>query len=158
MKTWKLVLGVTLVFILGVLVGLLPSFYCRHNFPPFPPPPPMDHKERGAYMLERLSRDLDLTQDQRNRVKGILVQLGERLEKQFRETEPEVKKIFDESFSQVENLLDENQMKKFHALKERMERQRKERGPLPWAKEGLRSGPFPPPPPPGMDMPENPSD
>jgi len=36
MSNWKLFVGVALVFIFGVLFGLLPGFYFTHRFPLHP--------------------------------------------------------------------------------------------------------------------------
>jgi len=130
MRKWKLAAGVALVFFLGVLVGLLPGFYFTHRFPP-PPPPHMDHGDRDAAMLDRLSRDLSLTDAQKDRVGEILKKTSEKLEGRLRQMQPEIRKIFDDGFSEIEKELTDGQKSKLHELRERMERHGRPGPPFP---------------------------
>lgn len=82
-------------------------------------------------MLERLSKDLDLTKEQQSHVGIIVRQMDERLDQHLRTVQPEVQKIFDESFAQIRNELNETQRKKFDALRERMEHHGGPRPPFP---------------------------
>lgn len=123
MKTWKVIIGIGLIYILGILTGLLPGFYYRHKFPP-PPLPPVRNNDHAVMMLERLARDLDLTEKQINQSKEILRDMDEKLGRHFRTAHSGAKEIFDDSFSQIEKILDNNQKKKFHYMRERMERER----------------------------------
>jgi hypothetical protein len=91
----------------------------------------MDQRNRNGVMLERLSRDLDLTEGQRIRIGKIVKQMGERLDQHFLRVQSEVRTIFDEGFSQIEGELDNPQKEKLHALRERMERHRRPGGPFP---------------------------
>jgi hypothetical protein len=131
MSTWKPVVGVVLVFVLGILVGLLPGFYFMHRFPPPPPPPAMDRAHRDAIMTERLSKDLALTEGQKTKVAPIVKQMNERLDQHLRTVQPEVQKIFDESFAQIEKELNDAQRKRFAALRDRMEHHKGPRPPFP---------------------------
>jgi hypothetical protein len=124
MGTWKAFVGVGLVFVLGVLVGLIPGFYFTHRFPPPPPPPSMDRDHRDAAMLERLSKDLSLREEQKARVKPIVNQMNEKLDRQLMATQPKIQEIFDEGFSRIEKELDDSQRARYRALRERMERHR----------------------------------
>ncbi len=129
MRKWKLAAGVALVFFLGVLVGLLPGFYLTHRFPP--PPPHMDHGDRDAAMLDRLSRDLNLTDAQKVRVGEILKQTSEKLDARLRQMQPEIRKIFDDGFSEMEKELTDAQKHTLHDLRERMERHGRPGPPFP---------------------------
>ena len=131
MNSWKPFVGVALVFIFGVLVGLLPGFYFTHRFPPPPPPPEMDRANRDAIMLERLSKDLSLTEEQKTRVGPIVKQMGERLDQHLRTVQAEVQKIFDESAVQIEKELNDAQKKRFSDIRERMEHHRGPKPPFP---------------------------
>ena len=128
MKNWKPFVGVALVFTLGVLVGLVPGFYFMHHFPPPLPPPAMDRAHRDTFMLERLSKDLALTEEQKSKVAPIMKQMDERLDRHLRTVQPEVQKIFDESFAQIRAELDDAQKKRFDAFRDRMEHRK---GPWP---------------------------
>jgi hypothetical protein len=121
MRKWKLAAGVALVFFLGVLVGLLPGFYLIHRFPPPPPPPHMDHGDRDAAMLDRLSKDLSLTDAQKVRVGEILKQMSAKLDARLLQMQPEIRKIFDDGFSEIEKELTDAQKNTLHELRERME-------------------------------------
>ena len=52
-------------------------------------------------MLDRLSRDLSLTDAQKDRVGEILRKTSEKLEGRLRQMQPEIRKIFDDGFSEM---------------------------------------------------------
>jgi Spy/CpxP family protein refolding chaperone len=122
MKNWKIFLGVILIFVLGVLAGLVPGFYVRHRFPP-PLPPPMQNNERNEMILNRFARDLNLTQDQKAQVGQIMAQTRKKLDEHFvQRVQPELQKLMNEEFAQIEKALDDSQKRKFRVLRERMDR------------------------------------
>lgn len=124
MKTWKLVIGVVLVLVLGLLIGSMGTgLYMKRRLPP----PRKDPSEMRAFILERFSRKLDLTEDQRVRFKVIIDQVGERLDEHFRKTHSELGGIVEPGFSQMREVLGPDQQERFDALIERLERHRKER-------------------------------
>lgn len=120
MKHWKPVIGVILIFVLGVLVGLIPGFYVRHRFP-LPPPPPFAHGNRNNPMINRLSHDLNLTDPQRTQVEQIMESTRKKLYQHFLSMQPELKRIMGEEFAEIEKVLDENQKKKYRDMKQRLE-------------------------------------
>jgi Spy/CpxP family protein refolding chaperone len=121
MKTWKLVAGVMLVLLVGILVGSLGTqMLVRHRFP-LPPPRPGPH---AAFLAEKFSRNLGLTQDQKARVKQILDQTNEKLHQHFREEQPQLKKIVDDGFSEIAKELSDTQREKFDHMRQRLERER----------------------------------
>ena len=130
MKKWKVLLGITLIFVLGVLAGLVPGFYVRHRFPP-PPPPLARNNEMHDMILNRFTRDLNLTQDQRMQVGQIMAQTRKKLDEHFAQVQPELQKLMNEEFIQIEKTLDDTQKKKFRMMKERMDRDLKRPGPRP---------------------------
>ncbi len=153
MKVWKVVIGVFLVFALGVLVGLVPPLYFR---PSFPPPPPMAPKDRGHFLVNQLTSELSLSHDQQVQVEAIVEQMSRKLDEHFKKVEPEVKGIFNDGFSQIEKVLSEAQKKKLAAMRARMEKQRKERPPMPPPDSERGRHPEPPPGPPPGDGPPGP--
>jgi Spy/CpxP family protein refolding chaperone len=123
MRKWKLVISVALVFILGVLVGSMGTgLYMKHRFHP-----KKDPSEMRAFILERFSDKLDLTEVQRNKFKVIIDQVGERLEEHFRKTHSEIGEIVEPGFSQMREFLSPEQQEKFDELIKRLERHRKAR-------------------------------
>jgi hypothetical protein len=120
MKTWKLLSGVALVFAVGILVGALGTLFLRHHYPPpLPPPGP-----KAAFLLERLSKDLHLTEEQKKRVKVILERTDGMLHEHFQREWPQIEKILDDGFLEIGKELTDDQREKFRALRQRFERHR----------------------------------
>jgi hypothetical protein len=125
MNTWKLVSGVALVFIVGALVGSLGTrFYFKNHYRPFT----LEPRDRTAFIMKRLSKDLGLSQSQKIAVEKIVAQTEEKLRDHFLQTQPEIKSIIDDSFSQIKKELDDVQKKKLDALREKFEKHRQARG------------------------------
>ena len=119
MKKWKLVTGLTLVFILGLLVGSFGAgLYMKHHFIH----PRKNPSEMRAFLLKRFSQKLDLTEEQKNEFKAIIDQVGERLEKHFRKTHSEIGEIVEPGFSQMKKVLSPDQQKKFGEVIEKFKR------------------------------------
>ena len=133
MNTWKLVLGVALVFIVGALVGSLGTrFYLKHHYRSFM----LEPRERTTFIMKRLSKELDLSQSQKIAVEKIVAQTEEKLRAHFLQMRPEIEAIVDDGFTQIRKELDDNQKKQLDALKEKFEKRRQAR----------REGAFPKPP------------
>jgi Spy/CpxP family protein refolding chaperone len=129
MKTWKLITGAALLFVLGGLTGLLLA-HCFQGYGP----PPWEHnpKGRSAAILARLSRDLVLTEDQKLKVGKIIEETESKVEEQLSQIEPRMRALINETFDSIEMQLDEKQKRRLKAfrerMEERMERARKGRG------------------------------
>jgi Spy/CpxP family protein refolding chaperone len=124
MKKWKLLAGVAVVFVLGMLVGSLGTrLYFEHRFaPPRGGPPAM-----RAFLLKKFSQELDLTEKQKNEFKIIIDQLDDKLQEHFRKAHSEIGGILSQGQSQMKRVLTPNQQEKFDELIERLERHRKDR-------------------------------
>ena len=121
MSVRKLVAGVLLLFLLGILVGSVGTlFHLDHRHRPLAGDP----KVRAAFVMKKLSEDLNLTQDQKAAIERAVAQMTERLHEHFVHTRPEVKKTIDESFSQIKKELNVDQKLKLDVLKEKFERHR----------------------------------
>jgi hypothetical protein len=124
MRKWKLFAGVGLVFVLGMLVGSLGTgLYIKHHFGP----PRRDPSAMRAFLLNKFSKELDLTENQKNEFKRLIDQVGDKLEDHFRKTYSEIGKIIDQGSSQMRKTLSPDQQKKFDELIEKFERHRKAR-------------------------------
>jgi hypothetical protein len=120
MKLWRLITGVALVLVLGILIGGAGSqLYLRHKYH-FS----LDRKERTARLLKTFSKELDLSQDQKVAVEKILQQMAERLHTHLLQRRPEAERIIDESFSEIRQQLSDEQKKQFDSLRERHRRHR----------------------------------
>lgn len=144
MNVWKLVSGVALLLIVGILVGSVGTWLLIR--PPHPPGP-RHFKDRTPEAVERLSKDLDLTAEQKASVRRILEQMSQKLHEHFLKIRPEADKIMDESFGEIRKGLNDTQKKKFDAVREKFRRHPgpPKGGPL----MGPPMGPPPGGPPPG---------
>lgn len=122
MKKWRLIGGVALVFALGVLVGSLGfHFYDRHRSERFW----KDPEERRAFFLSKLTRRLDLTEEQRREFKVIIGEMDQRIQAMVEENRP--RKVLDEGFARMRERLDPDQRRKLDELRARHDRRIKER-------------------------------
>ena len=131
MKKWKLIAGVALVFVLGVLVGSLGTrFYHRDWSERFFQEP----SARKALILKKLTKDLGLTEPQQKEVRGIVEETDKKLEAFGLERRSAVKAILDESFSRMKEKLDPEQQKRLVELRAKHEarmQDKKRRHPFP---------------------------
>ena len=123
MKKWKLIVGVALVFVLGVLVGSVGTrFHDRDWSDLFW----KDHAAKRAVFLQRLTRELQLTEEQQKEFKAMVEETDKKLEAHRLEGRAGAKKIFDESFSRMKEKLDPGQQDKLADLKARHEARTKD--------------------------------
>ncbi|MGB6927974.1 MAG: hypothetical protein WBH05_02040 [Syntrophobacteria bacterium] len=124
MKRWKLISGLLLVFVLGVLAGSFGTrIYLKDRFEHLR----KDPKARQAFIMRTLSKELELTPDQKIKVEKIVEQMGEKRREFFLKNRPEIKKIMDEGFAQIRKELNSDQQKKLDVLREEFEKRRKAR-------------------------------
>ena len=124
MKRWKLVLGLLLVFVLGILAGSLGTrVYFKDRFEHLR----KDPKARQDFIMRKLSKELELTQDQKTKIEKIVEQVGVKRREFFLKKRPEIKRIRDEGFAQIKKELNNDQQKKLDVLREEFERRRKAR-------------------------------
>jgi hypothetical protein len=119
MNKWKLISGIALVFILGALVGSIATgFYFKHRYPRLG-----DHRAGKAFIMERLSKELNLTQDQKINIGKIIEQMEEKRREYFLRNWTEIEKSID----QMKKELNNDQQKKLDALRENFEKRQKGR-------------------------------
>jgi hypothetical protein len=124
MKKLRLIAGVALVFVLGVLVGSLGTrFYHRDWSERFFQEP----SARKAVILKKLTKDLVLTEGQQKEFTGIVEETDKKLEALGLERRAEIKTIIDQSFSRMKEKLDPEQQKKLEELKARHEARLKDK-------------------------------
>lgn len=103
MKMYKSILGITAIFVLGLLAGILgTNLVFKHRFEKGPPP-------IEVVLMHRLSRRLDLTTSQQVEVRKILDNLQIQLKEIRKDYHPRVKAAFDASFAQIRQYLTEPQ-------------------------------------------------
>ena len=124
MKRWKLVSGLLLVFVLGILAGAFGTrIYLKDRFAHLR----KDPKARQAFIMGKLSKELELTPDQKTKVERIVEQVGAKRREFFLKNRPEIKKIMDEGFLQIKKELNNDQQKKLDVMREEFKKRRKAR-------------------------------
>jgi hypothetical protein len=114
MKKWKLISGIALVFVLGLLAGSLGTRFYQKDWSEraF-----RDPSARKAIILKRLTRDLSLTEAQQKEFKAIIDETEKKLEALGLERRVAVKAIFDDSFSRMKEYLNPQQQQKLEELR-----------------------------------------
>ena len=124
MKRWKLVSGLLLVFVFGILAGAFGTrIYLKDRFAHLR----KDPKARQDFIMRKLSKELELTPDQKIKVEKIVEQVGAKRREFFLKNRPEKKKIMDEGFLQIKKELNNDQQKKLDVLRAEFEKRRKGR-------------------------------
>jgi hypothetical protein len=117
MNHWKLVLGVALIFIFGALAGSIGTGYYVKNY---------SSRSAGfrygkASFLEKVSKELNLTADQKGEIGRIL----DRLEEKRREHISEIASEIRLAVTQITKELQPDQQKKFDLMREEFRKRKK---------------------------------
>ena len=124
MKKWKLALGVTLVFILGGLVGSVGTqLYFKHWSERFW----KDPSARREIFLHKLTRELGLTEAQQKEFRAVIEEVDNKVVELRRENRAEIKRVLDEGFNRMNEKLNPDQQQKLEALKARHEKRQEDR-------------------------------
>lgn len=146
MGKWKFLAGVVAVFLLGASVGSLGTVgYLRARHPFMAKPPgEMGGGDRAEMMLDMLSRKLDLTGEQVERIRPIVVRQEAGARQRFLEHRKEMKAWFDKGFAEMSIELTPDQKTRLEEMRRDFERRMP--GPRPPG-EGPGPGHGHPPPP-----------
>lgn len=123
MKNTKLITGVLLIYIFGVFSGMIISGYYlkqRHLKPMRSP------AMRNAFIVERLTRRLDLSEDQIQKVEHIVADMQTKSMNRFNAHHKEMRGLLLEGFSEIRKELTPLQQKKMDRLQAEFERRRGE--------------------------------
>jgi len=115
-----------------------------------------DPRNFANMVLHRMSDDLGLSPEQREKLRPIVMHTAERMIEIRQEQEPKVREAIEKSIAETKAILTPEQLEKFSALMERLEQRRKamERFGPPPPPPGMGGFPPPPPglgPPPGLE-------
>ena len=114
------------MFALGAAAGIVGTgAYVKHRMEPFigAGPPPI-----GRLLMRRLSRDLDLTEDQRRTVERIFDQMGEKLLELRQKYQPEIETVIENGLKSVKTELNDRQKKQMDAVYARLKQRWRRRG------------------------------
>lgn len=118
---WKLISGLFLVFVLGILVGSLGTgFYVKHELYPRAKKP----GAKKAFIMKKLSKELNLTPNQVSKIEPIVEQMIEKRRAYYGKVRPEMEKIMDQGFTQIKAELNQEQKKKLDELREKFRKRR----------------------------------
>lgn len=125
MKRWKIITALTLVFVLGVLTGVVGTGMAFKHGLPFGQRGP---EGRKAFIMKRLERKLDLTADQKVRVAAIVDRRHNQAREQFRRHRQALQAFMTQSFAEIRTELTPEQQVKLDALQAEMEERFRKRG------------------------------
>ncbi len=122
MNKIKLVIGVILVFAVGILAGsICTGFYFKGELKQFiADAPPMDMRIRRV--LDDFSKDLDLSETQKIQIEKILHDAQEKILELRRNTFPQMEELNEKTLDLIRGKLDEKQRGKFNAFYNKMKR------------------------------------
>ena len=120
----KFFAGLTLIFLLGALAGAFGTgFYIKEHVEEFLEGGPPKEK-----IMQKLTRDLDLTSEQQKKIEPILEEAHKKLSALRRNSLPEMRKIREDSFALIKKQLNEDQRKKLQDLENRLDKHRPPHG------------------------------
>ena len=135
MKKSKIIAGLFLVFILVALAGALGTGLVLKRHHPFFSGKPEDRK---TFILKRLTRELDLSEEQQVRIAAIIERVQSETFEHIREGRRLMRQKLENGFAEIRKELSPEQQRRFDEMKAERERRRKERG-------RRFDGPWPPP-------------
>jgi polyhydroxyalkanoate synthesis regulator phasin len=124
MNRLKLTVGVILVFLVGALAGSLGTgIYFRHKMEDLVSGA-SGRLPRTAFLMKKLSDELNLTEAQKVEVEDIIRRHRERILAVRGTYLPEIKQITNQSFSLIREKLNHEQQQKLDHLQKKLERLR----------------------------------
>ena len=125
MQRWKIITALVLVFILGILTGVVGTGMALKHGPPFGARSP---EGRKAFIMKRLERKLDLTAEQRVRVAAIVDRRHQEAHEQFRRHRQALQAFMAQSFAEIRKELTPAQQVKLDAFQAELEDRFRKRG------------------------------
>ncbi len=117
MNKTKIAVGILLIFTIGVLAGTLGTgMFVKRKILKFA----LEAESPPKRVLKRFTRELDLSNRQQIAVEEILSRLQSRMDEFNRTHHPDFRKIFNDSISQLRDILDERQQRKLDRLYARL--------------------------------------
>lgn len=120
---WIAALVVVVAFVSGVLVGIAAShFMMRRGHRPHMT------KRAAHFMVERLDRRLDLTDEQEKKIEAIIARRHARMEQLWGSVHPRVRAEIDATNKEIATVLTPEQRARFEKIKMRVGPPRRHRG------------------------------
>jgi protein CpxP len=134
----KAILIALAIFVLGMFCGSVGERWMgRHLGPPgggrfsrWGPPPRGERggPPSGRKMLGRLSHELDLSEEQREKIESILKKIRDQMRNVHQDVEKTMKPILEKSKAEIREILTPEQREAYDKFNEKMDRNRRGRG------------------------------
>lgn len=125
MERWKIITVLALVFMLGLMVGVVGTGVAFKHGTPFSPRSP---EGRKAFFMQRLERKLDLTAAQKTRVAAIVDRRHAQARERFRRHRQAMRAFMVQGFEDIRKELTPEQQIKLDALQSEFEARFQKRG------------------------------
>jgi Spy/CpxP family protein refolding chaperone len=122
-------LWVAVVFLLGAALGGVVGFIFAHRS--VSANAPMTAQERRAQKVEELTREANLTLDQRQQLEAILTQLHGEYKALREQNDAQIDQARQKGRNQIRAILTPDQKPQFEAFLKKMDEERKRNGPPP---------------------------
>jgi Spy/CpxP family protein refolding chaperone len=122
-------LWVAVVFLLGAALGGVVGFIFAHRS--VSANAPMTAQERRAQKVEELTREANLTLDQRQQLEAILTQLHGEYKTLREQSDAQIDQARQKGRNQIRAILTPDQKPQFEAFLKKMDEERKRNGPPP---------------------------
>ena len=125
MKRWKMITALAVVFVLGIMIGVVGTgMAIKHDLALGP----RDPEKRKAFIMQRLERRLDLTAAQKIRVAAIVDRRHAKAREQFRRHRQALHAFMTQSFAEIRQELTPEQQRKLDAFQAELEARFRNRG------------------------------
>jgi hypothetical protein len=125
MNRLKAITGIALIFALGVLTGVLGAdMYYKYRIERFREAEPSARREM---LMKKMTRRLDLTPLQQEKVAEIFAEMREDLSALRTRHRPEIEEIRARSHARIKAILNADQQKNFDEMIERLKQRRRDR-------------------------------
>jgi len=122
---------VAVVFVLGAALGGVFGYFYGHRSSVSAANPPLSEPQRRAQRVDQLTRELSLTNDQRQQLDATLSQLHAQYKAIHDQSEAETEQARQKGRDQVRAILTPEQKPKFEEFLKRMDEERKRNAPSP---------------------------
>jgi Spy/CpxP family protein refolding chaperone len=127
----KAAVWVAVVFVLGAALGGVFGYFYGHRSSVSAANPPLSEPQRRAQRVDQLTRDLGLTNDQRQQLDSTLSQLHAQYKAIHDQSDAQTEQARQKGRDQIRAILTPEQKPKFEEFLKRMDEERKRNAPQP---------------------------
>jgi len=117
----KILVAYVLIFTAGIFVGQAVAFWAIKSAAGIKQiDKKMGRKHKPGKMEKKLAEKLDLNKEQSEKLKSLLGEMRKKIRKENGESRKKIRKIINDTFNNIETVLDADQKNKFRKLKKRL--------------------------------------